>query len=253
MDSQAPTEPKKKSKTSTGELRLDAAIFHRLARTVLHAVSTDTTRAHLNSMHIVARDDRIILEGTDGVCLAIWEHEGDFTPFDILIPRDRVDAFLKALPKQTEQQELFEDGYVRVRHGVLQGSGVRIEFAVPDVDFPDLASVLPKQIQGLRSSPFSLHPIYLNRSSSVFLSSAVKEGASCHPLIEPGESEEDPIRFSSGRAPGLLFVVKPMRLAEDDGEGATVTISAGGKSVDLTPEMGKTLKKAAKKLRGKGN
>lgn len=257
-----------------GTLRVDSGIFQKVSRTVLHAVSTDTDRAHLNSLHIVSSADRLIVEGTDGICMAIWEIEGDFTAFDIMVPRDRVAAFLRALPKPSEQKELFEDGYVRIRDGVLEGSGVRIEFARPAASFPDLGAVTPQRHKGL-APPFMLHPLYLKRAAEVF-ESASKRG--CVPLIEGGPTAEAAIRFSSPEAQGLLFIAMPLQPDEDDDagpaprqrlvsevsdavteaaaalvdsatkDGATTTISAGGKSVTLTPEMGKKLREAGKKL-----
>jgi hypothetical protein len=237
-----PKPKRAKRPPSVGQLRVDAAIFQRLCRTVLHAVSSDTDRAHHNSLHLVASDDRLIVEGTDGVCLAVWEHEGSFSVFDILIPKDRVSAFLRALPKTSNQTELFEDGFVRISHGRLVGSGVTIEFAVPDVDFPDLSEIIAKRMRrALSAPPFSLHPIYLKRAGDLFMA-ATADG--CAPIIDGGPTGVEAVRMTSPDAPGLLFLVMPYRMEDDDPEpqerpvqgaltpkGVTaVSVSVGGRS-----------------------
>ena len=267
-------EPKKRT-PAVGTIRVDVTTFQRVVKTVLHAVSTDKTRAHLSSVHIVSSSDRLIIEGTDGCCMAIWETQGEYTSFDTLIPRDRAEAFLRSLPKPKKQLSIFDDETVRIK-GSLESKGVRIQYPVPDVMFPDLAPRLPQHRQGLLAPPFAMHPIYLERAAKIF-ATATTEG--CYPLIEPGASPDEAIRFSSVEAAGLVFVVMPCRIGDEEDEedaegkptgvtqavadfaeastkhGTTVTISASSngkstRSVTITPETAKVMKEAAKRLRG---
>lgn len=242
-------------KKPVGQLRVDSVTFERVTRAVIQAVSTDTERAHLNSMHVVVRDGRLVIEGTDGFCLAIWEIEGEYPDFDVKIPRERVLAFIRALPTPTSQVELFEDGYVRVEQSALLGHGVRIDFQEPENDYPDLTTVIPKRHKGELACAFSIHPTYLEKAGKVFASLGGKDAAAAYaPLVEPGSGPRDAIRFTTPQIPAFLFVCMPMtprNTGEVSAEApvTAVAVSSGSKTVTLTAKDGERLRKTSKKDR----
>lgn len=198
--------------------RIDLDAFRRIVKTVLPAVSTDETRAHLNAMHFVCVDGKLTIEGTDGHMLAQWRDIDADGDLDALVPRLNVQAFLRLLTSDigasrnlelftANHVELFAHGSASHLHHALAGT---VPFIAPDVAFPPVGDVIPKSGPRPTSGRAAIASEYLKRAGDIF-KYALGETVAVGAALSLG-NELDAVVFSNEVVPSLVVVVMPMRL-----------------------------------------
>jgi DNA polymerase III sliding clamp (beta) subunit (PCNA family) len=197
-------------------IEMNAASLRFLLKSVLPAMSTDTTREALTQVEFRGEEGWIVAIATDGHRLhrakVRWAQitDGTIAPIGRFVVRgEHLTALAKALPPTPKRGN---PPPVTLAPSGATWAGTSLAFRASDSPFPEADRVIPASREGDAAVKFAANPEYLTDACEA----ARLLGRNVGVKIESGESPLDPIclratGYVGAESAEFLAVVMPMR------------------------------------------
>lgn len=226
----------------------NAPISFDLDRSIIKAVgeamSSEEARYYLNGIHFAARNNRLIVEATDGHILirATLAAEGLPVNMDFIMPKALVEQICKAkYPKAWDYQAVT----ITADGNQLTAKVVDTSYGSPMVDgsFPDADRVIPTRMPKGEQAHFNPYLLMrLNRAGEYLNGTASRKQERC--ITVHTDQCDTPAVVTFGGHPEALGVCMPIR----DAQGFDALMDAyrqAGITLDADPNNDRNLREAA--------
>jgi hypothetical protein len=195
-------------------ITIEMGMFQRVARSLLLAMSRN--KEHLRCLHVESDGNSVVLEATDGFCLARWTLPlPSSEPIDVVIPRPSLRAFLAgARITGTDEDAIITPNEIRSEH-------VAVTFrSMAPHPFPRCDEIVEHTKKyKIDGKAFSLSAMNLERVGQIFAAIRRFDSDLSNPIIQPGPASLDPILFTPANDSRFLVICMPCR-ADIEGRAA---------------------------------
>lgn len=193
------------------KITFDVREFVSAIKVVSDHASADTTRPHINCVHVRLLSESVDIVATDGHRLALYRFASP--RFDLsansagataTIPLSVVLAFVKSAKGQKSGPATIDSV-----KGTISAGAVSVSWDTADAPmFPPYEQIMPKKLAPL-SMPIDAH--YVCEAADAFCALAKSTSTRTRMLSIMGSGELSPVVFTSQCVPELLIVIMPVR------------------------------------------